>query len=344
VSEELERTLGALLSPRRAPPGIAGPWKHVAEFACRPGKRLRPALLQIGWRAAGGRARAPRGVQRFGAGLELLHAFFLAHDDIADGADTRRGGPALHHLLGAGKLGENLAVVAGDLLFVEAIDAMLSCRLAGAARALSEVLAVCRHTAAGQYLDLAFADADLRDVLPSAARRAAMLKTARYSFEAPLTAGAMLAEGDGALVEALRTVARPLGLAFQLQDDLLPFYVGDSAGKPALADLAGGKKTWLMTLAFRALDEMGRARLRRCLREADAAALAEAAQLLRSCGAIAQVEREVVKLCRTSQSAAANPALSRVQCELVQAISRVQSPVHPAASSAQRPRVAAERT
>ena len=344
MSAELERTLTALLSPRRAPPGIAGPWRQLAEFACRPGKRLRPALLEVGWRAAGGRVKSPRGVQRFGAGLELLHAFFLAHDDIADGADTRRGGPALHHLLGTGKLGENLAVVAGDLLFVEAIDAMLSCGLEGATRAVSEVLAVCRHTAAGQYLDLAFAEADLREVLPSAARRAAMLKTARYSFEAPLTAGSMLAEGEAALIEALRRVARPLGLAFQLQDDLLPFRVGDAAGKPALADLAGGKKTWLMTLAFRALGEMGRARLRRCLREKDGAALEEAAQLLRSCGAIEQVEREVVKLCRTSQAAAAHPALSRVHHELLQVIALVEAPSLPAAVSSSQTRLASERT
>lgn len=332
MSVGLERTLELLLSARRAPPGISGPWRQMAEFACRPGKRLRPALLEIGWRAAAqrkpasGRPASPRGVQRFGAGLELLHAFFLVHDDIADAADTRRGGPALHRVLGEGKLGENLATVAGDLLFVEATDAMLSCGLRGAARAVREVLAVCRHTAAGQYLDLAFSEADLRDVAPAAAKRAEHLKTARYSFEAPLTAGALLAEGKPELVKALRKVARPLGLAFQLQDDLLPFRVGDQAGKPALADLVGGKKTWLMTLAFQALDELGRARLRRCLREADEEAFWEMERLVRGCGALAQVEREVEKLCGASRRAAKSPWLEEVQQELCCAIEKVATP------------------
>lgn len=320
----VDKALQAILSPRRAPPGIAEPWRQVAEYARRPGKRLRPALVAVGWKAARGEVPPPPGVQRFGAGLELLHTFFLVHDDIADGADTRRGGPALHRVLGAGRLGENLAVVAGDLLFVEAVDALLACGMPNASRAVREVLAICRDTAAGQYLDLAFAEADPEAVPPSAARRAEMLKTARYSFEAPLVAGALLARGEARVVAALRAVARPLGLAFQLQDDLLPLRHGDAVGKPALADLAGGKKTWLMTLAYRALDELGRARLRRCVERGDSAALAEVGQLLRSCGAIARVEREVSRLCATSRKAARKPALAAVRDELEGVIGKVE--------------------
>jgi geranylgeranyl diphosphate synthase type I len=319
----VEKALQAILSPRRAPPGIAEPWRHVSEYARRPGKRLRPALVAVGWKAARGEVPPPRGVQRFGAGLELLHTFFLVHDDIADRADTRRGGPALHLVLGAGRLGENLAVVAGDLLFVEAVDALLACGLPNASRAVREVLAICRDTAAGQYLDLAFADADPDAVPPSAARRAEMLKTARYSFEAPLVAGALLAHGGKRVITALRAVARPLGLAFQLQDDLLPLRQGDNAGKPALADLAGGKKTWLMTLAHRALDDLGKVRLRRCVERGDSEALAEVALLLRSCGAMERVEREVCRLCAASRKAARTPALAAVREELEAVIERV---------------------
>ena len=316
----IERALQEILSPRRAPPGLAVPWRQVGEYARRPGKRMRPRLVGIGWQAAGGALPLPSGVLRFGAGLELLHAFFLVHDDIADKADTRRGGPALHHVLGSGRLGENLAVVAGDLLFVEAVDALLSCEFAATGRAVREVLAICRDTAAGQYLDLAFADADPEAVPPSAARRAEMLKTARYSFEAPLVAGAMLAGGSEREIAALRLVARPLGLAFQLQDDLLPLRLGDSAGKPALADLAGGKKTWLMTLAWRALDELGRARLKRLTDRAD---LQGVFALLRSSGAVARVEREVCRLCAASLKAAQKPALRRVRGELEAVVAKV---------------------
>ena len=319
----VEKALQAILHPRRAPPGIAEPWRQVSEFARRPGKRLRPALVAVGWKAARGEIPPPRGVQRFGAGLELLHTFFLVHDDIADGADTRRGGPALHRVLGEGRLGENLAVIAGDLLFVEAIDALLACGLPNTSRAVREVLAICRDTAAGQYLDLAFADADPDAVPPSAARRAEMLKTARYSFEAPLVAGALLARGGKRVIAGLRQVARPLGLAFQLQDDLLPLRTSVDAGKPALADLAGGKKTWLMTLAYRALDDLGRMRLRRCVERGDQEALAEVGQLLRACGAMERVEREVCRLCAASSKAAQAPALLAVRAELEAVIERV---------------------
>lgn len=326
MNAALERDLARLLAPERAPPGLRGPWAHVAEFAQRQGKRLRARLVRLGWAAGGGRGPAPKGVLRFGAGLELLHAFMLVHDDVADGADTRRGGPALHRLLGDGRLGEHLAVVAGDLLFAEAVDAMLGCGLPGAARATREVLATCRDTAAGQYLDIAFTAALPGEVLPQAARQAELLKTARYSFEAPLVSGALLASARPSVVRSLREVARPLGLAFQLQDDLLPFRLGDAAGKPALADLAAGKKTWMLALAWQALDQMGRARLRRCLMQPEASALICAEQLLRGCGALCRVEREVQRLCALSRRAALRPSLSPIAAELCAVVDRVRAP------------------
>ena len=328
----LEATLGELMDTRRAPRGLERPWRRLAEFALRPGKRIRPALVELGWHAggggnagAGGGGNAGAGVRKFAAGLELVHAFLLVHDEVADRADERRGGPALHRMLGAGRLGEDLAIVAGDLLFVEALAAMLGCGLPRAARAVREVLDSLRDTAAGQYLDLALASADLGDVAPAAARRAEYLKTARYSFESPLTSGALLAGARPDVVRALRDVARPLGLAFQLQDDLLPFKQGDAAGKPALADLAGNKKTWLVARAWRSLGEVGQRRLRALYARGDLQALSEAAELLTRCGAVARVEAEVSRLCARSRRAAARPALARVRPALEAVVARVEA-------------------
>jgi geranylgeranyl diphosphate synthase, type I len=325
AAEPFERALASLLSQRRSPPGIGEAWAHLREFALRPGKRLRPKLVEVGFHAGGARGPLPEGVVRFAAALELMHAFFLVHDDLADEADTRRGGPALHKLLGEGRLGEQLAIVGGDLLFVEAIDAMLGCGLPGALRAVREVLAICRDTAAGQYLDIAFTAEELGAVSCRQAKAAELLKTARYSFEAPLTAGALLAGAPLEVTEALREVARPLGLAFQLQDDLLPLRQGDAAGKPALADLACGKKTWLLLLAFRALDEVGRARLRACLERPDEAALASVRRMVADCGALARVEREVARLCARARAAAGGPLLAPVAAPLEAVISLVES-------------------
>ena len=126
-------------------------------------------------------------------------------------------------------------------------------------------------------------------------------------------------------MRALRDVARPLGLAFQLQDDLLPFKQGDAAGKPALADLAGNKKTWLVARAWRSLGEVGQRRLRALYARGDLQALSEAAELLTRCGAVARVEAEVSRLCARSRRAAARPALARVRPALEAVVARVEA-------------------
>ncbi|MBS2022283.1 MAG: polyprenyl synthetase family protein [Deltaproteobacteria bacterium] len=323
MSPSLDELLAQMLSPQRAPPGIREAWGHVAEFALRPGKRVRPRLVSLGWQAAGGASPEPRGLVQFAAGLELMHAFFLVHDDIADCADTRRGGPALHRTLGGGRAGEQLAVVAGDLLFVEATDALLSCGLPNAVEATRAVLAICRDTAAGQFLDLTFAELPLEKVCPSSARRAELLKTARYTIEAPLVAGAMLAGGRAELLAALRRFAQPLGLAYQFRDDLLPF-LREACDKPALADLAGGKKTWLIAIAWQSLDETGRAELQRCLRCDDPSALARARGLLMACGALTRAQDETARLCALARRQLAHPSLAAVRTDLEQLVCLIE--------------------
>ncbi|TMQ18485.1 MAG: polyprenyl synthetase family protein [Deltaproteobacteria bacterium] len=313
--QSIERELRALFAPSRAPDHFAGPWKRLAEYVLRRGKRLRPALLLLGWRAGGGRLPAPAAVYRFAAGIELLHAFILAHDDVADRAQVRRGGPALHEILGGGRLGDNLAVVAGDLLLVESIAVLLGCRLPNGPRATRELLASCRITAVGQFMDLSLADLAPEQVTPAAARAAASMKTARYSFEGPLVAGAMLSGARPEVIATLRAVARPLGLGFQLRDDLLPFCRGRVTDKPITTDLEGGKKTWLFTIAWRALDQRGRARLERCLHKCDLESLATARGLFLTCGAFEIARREVHRLCDRAGRAATRIDVRDVRVE-----------------------------
>src|SRR5690606_28810786 len=106
----------------------------------------------------------PPSLWTFAAGIELLHTFMLIHDDVADRATLRRNAPALHLQLGAGRAGEDLAVVAGDYLFARAIELMLGCGATHAALATRYYLQVCRDTAAGQALDLQLARVPLREV------------------------------------------------------------------------------------------------------------------------------------------------------------------------------------
>lgn len=232
--------------------------RTVAEYTLRPSKRVRPTLTALGWLVAQPESPAvPHGVVRFAAGLELLHTFMLVHDDVADRAATRRGGPSLHAVVGA-----DPAIVLGDHLYARAIEAMLSAPSPAAAVTTRYVLEVCRHTAAGQYLDLKLQRAPLADVTLFRALKVAELKTARYGFVAPLACGAMLGGAPPALLEALKRAGRHAGLAYQLRDDLIGLYGDDSiAGKAGGGDYLEGKRTFPLLAAWTRADAAGRAEL-----------------------------------------------------------------------------------
>lgn len=227
--------------------------RHAAfEYAMRPGKRFRAALLTSAYALARGERTVPKGVWEFAAGIELLHLFMLVHDDIADRADLRRGGVTMHRMLGAGKKGDDLGLVMGDYFFARAIEVMLSAAdQPHAGRVVQYYLAICRETAAGQYLDIDLGDAPLSSVTLFQTLKIAQLKTARYGFVAPLVAGAELAGAPRERVDLLERIGRHLGLAYQMADDLIGLF-GDPrvAGKPTDADFVEGKRTYPVIAAY----------------------------------------------------------------------------------------------
>lgn len=233
---------------------------QVREYVLRPGKRVRPALVVTGYSLVRPGEAVPQGVYDFAAALELLHAFMLVHDDVADRAETRRGGKALHHLLGSP--GESLAIVAGDHLFARSIEGMLGCGLKEATAATRYMLAICRHTAVGQFLDLQLSETAVEEVTLFQTLRVAHLKTARYGFVAPLVCGAMLGGADADLLDVLSRIGRHAGLAFQLRDDLLGLF-GDPAltGKSGVTDFLEGKRTFPLVAAFTRAHSEGRVHL-----------------------------------------------------------------------------------
>ncbi len=287
---------------------------YTRDYCLRPAKRVRPALVVAGYRLACGTDAEPEGLWRFAAGLELLHNFMLIHDDVADRAETRRGGPTLHRLLGPGRAGEGLAVVVGNHLFSRSLEVMLSSGLPGAAEASSYYLGVCRQTAAGQYLDLELSCAPLSQVTLFQALRVAQLKTARYGFCAPLVCGAMLAGADAELCEALERVGRYMGLAYQLRDDLIGLF-GDErlTGKAADGDFVEGKRTFPVLAACTRAPAEAREELERLWslppEAKDAAALARARALVEEYGGRAACERLVERSVKAgSQALHALPA------------------------------------
>jgi len=283
-------------------------WSHALvlarEYALRPGKRLRPALLAIGHGLGTGHAQLGEGVWTFAAAFELLHTFLLIHDDVADRAERRRGSPALHRVLADGRLGEDLAVVVGDHLFARSIEAMLASGLPAAPLVVRHYLGICRHTAAGQYLDLDLTRAPLSEVTLFQALRVAHLKTARYGFVAPLVCGAMLAGAPSALLEALERVGRQVGLAYQLRDDLIGL-LGDPllTGKSTDGDLAQGKRTFPVLAAYTRASPAIRNQMDALWSEgaANPASLVRARSLVTQHGGVAATERLIGRLSRNSR-------------------------------------------
>jgi geranylgeranyl diphosphate synthase, type I len=279
---------------------------RTRDYALRPAKRLRPALVLAGHGLARGSTAVPPGLWRFAAGLELLHTFLLIHDDVADQAELRRGGPVLHRLLAPGRSGEDLAVVMGDHLFARSLEAMLESGMQGASRVARYYLGVCRHTAAGQYLDLDLSRVPLAEVTLWRTLRVAHLKTARYGFSAPLVCGAMLGGADAALQEGLERVGRSVGLAYQLRDDLIGLF-GDSvvAGKASDGDFTQGKRTFPVVAAYVRATAAGREELERLwtlpVEEKDAAACARARELVEHFGGRAACERAVDRASRAAR-------------------------------------------
>lgn len=305
VRGRIDEHVGALLTmpdDERLDARWARALQAARDLALRPAKRLRPALLLVGWALARDEEPAPEGVWRFAAALEVLHTFLLIHDDVADRAAIRRGGPTLHRSF-AGPHAADLAVIVGDHLFARAIDGMLETDLPGVAAAVRYYLGVCRSTAAGQFLDVELSGAALGDVTLFQTLKVAVLKTARYGFAAPLVVGGRLGGAGERLLGALERTGRQIGLAFQLRDDLLGLFGAPATtGKPT-GDWVGRKPTFPIVAAYTRAPAAVR-------RELDAlwsgaadhpAALARARDLLEAHGGRAAAEHAVERATRSAR-------------------------------------------
>jgi geranylgeranyl diphosphate synthase type I len=249
VDARLQRGLDAKLSAAAAVgPEFVELVAAVRDLCLRGGKRLRPALLVAGYRAAAGARAALEPALDAGVALELLQSYFLIHDDWMDGDTVRRGGPAVHALLGerfgSAELGERAGILAGD--YAAALAAEAIARVEVPADRLGRVWTAFAEmqldVVAGQQLDLVGKSAGVETVYT--------LKTTAYTVRGPLRIGALLGGASRAVLGAIDRFSHPIGIAFQLRDDLLGAF-GDPAqtGKPLGTDLKAGKRTLLLELA-----------------------------------------------------------------------------------------------
>lgn len=242
-------------------PVFAGFFGELRDFVASGGKRLRPQFVWWGYRAAGGHDAGAGAVLPVAGAVELVHACALIHDDVMDASPMRRGRPTAHEAFGtahldsgwvgnAGHFGVSAAIMLGDLALVAA-DGLFARADAVPERltaAFDEFTRMRIEVVEGQFLDLVDGNRAKGDT--ATALHVASLKTAKYTVERPLRIGACLAGAGAALLSGLSAFGEPLGIAFQLRDDLLGAFGEERVtGKPAGIDFREGKRTFLVALA-----------------------------------------------------------------------------------------------
>jgi octaprenyl-diphosphate synthase len=193
------------------------------------GKRIRPTLLLLSAHALG---YAGQGSIRLGAVVEMVHTATLVHDDIIDGADTRRGRPSANTAWGNEK-----CVLAGDWLYMQAFKVALEEKNL---RVLDLLIGLTQQMVEGELLQIqklgkAVSEAEYYDLIY---RKTACL------FSVSMRLGAVLAGASEVEENRLATYGRTVGLAFQIVDDVLDLTATEEVlGKPVASDLREGKAT-----------------------------------------------------------------------------------------------------
>lgn len=231
---------------------------ETASQTIRGGKGVRPRVLLSAYKALTGTTRATGPAIEAAAAVELLHYAFLLHDDVIDSDTMRRGRPNLLGAMAAdiepspraAHWGSTASILMGDLVLSAAYQAFSRIDLPTEARrrVLDVLDATIDETVVGELMDVALSDG-VRTPSLSAILDMAANKTATYTFELPLRIAAILADAAEDTEQALAKAGRQLGLAFQLDDDLLGVFGDSSYGKDTRSDLAEGKQTALIAFA-----------------------------------------------------------------------------------------------
>lgn len=232
----------------------------IKEYTLRGGKRLRPIFCIYGYKCLSD--ANIEAVIEASISLELMQSYLLIHDDIMDEDELRRGKTTFHIVCKdlcerhfgktkSLKFGENIAIVAGDLLEAYGEEVLTEAPFEGeyVKKALLAYAEIVKNVGYGQILDItaerqdSFSEEDILTIHK--------LKTASYTIEGPLHIGALLAGAKEADLQVLSDYGTPLGLAFQIQDDILGLFgAEEKMGKPVGSDVREGKKTLLILHAL----------------------------------------------------------------------------------------------
>jgi len=241
---------------------------NVKEYTLRGGKRLRPIFFIYGYKCLA--EDNIDAIIEASISIELMQSYLLIHDDIMDEDELRRGKPTFHIVYknicdtqfeteNSLKFGENIAILAGDLLEAYGIDALANSQFKDEyiKKALRKYAGIVKNVGYGQILDIiSEKEGSITEAEILMIHR---LKTASYTIESPLQIGAILAGAGEEDLHILSNYGIPLGLAFQIQDDILGLFGSEEKiGKPVGSDIQEGKKTLLILHALAKCSEKER--------------------------------------------------------------------------------------
>ncbi len=243
--EELDRYVEnglAALNFRMEPKELYQPIEYMISIG---GKHLRPELCLLTYNLFSDKIE--KSILYPALALEIFHEFTLIHDDIMDQAELRRGQQTVYR-----KWDNNIAILSGDVMSIKAYELLANCP----ENVLPQVLALFSKTAAqvceGQQYDMNFESIPyitMEDYISMISLKTAVLIACSAKM------GALIAGTDEKTAQALYEFAFGLGIAFQIQDDLLDtFGQGNIFGKKIGGDILNNKKTWLLVESFKIAD------------------------------------------------------------------------------------------
>ena len=234
----------------RKPQSLYDPIKYVLSIG---GKRVRPVLMLLAYNMY---KEDPERILMPACALETYHNYTLLHDDLMDNADVRRGVPTVHR-----KWDANTAILSGDSMLVLAYHRMLQCDADKQPEVMSLFTETALEIGEGQQYDMEFENRD--DVTEEEYIEMIRLKTS-VLLACAMKIGGILAGASAEDADNLYKFGEQVGLAFQLQDDLLDVY-GDPKvfGKAVGGDITCNKKTYMLINAFQRANSEQRAELER---------------------------------------------------------------------------------
>lgn len=230
---------------------IKGLIENLLEYNMRGGKRIRPLAVIFAYKCF----KDDNKIIEASICMELMQAYLLIHDDIIDKSDLRRGKPTMHRIYGKEDrdFGVSMAILAGNLCANYVFESILNSQFSDKEKlaAVKYLNWIVDRENYGQALDILpgfeLGEEDVMKIYE--------LKTATYTMQGPLYIGSVLASASETDIEKLQEYAYDLGVAFQIQDDIIGIFGNiEETGKPNDSDVKEGKKTLLIVKALELCD------------------------------------------------------------------------------------------